>query len=245
MPVKHCESAVVVENKPLGNGIFKMIVWWPYPAEAGQFFMVRGWDKFPLLSRPISVHDADGERITFLYEVRGEGTRILSEKKPGESVELSGPVGNGFPVEKIKGKVAVVSGGIGIAPLLLAVKRLSGCEVTLCCGFRNQSYALDSFKPYVQEIRVATDSGKEGHKGFVTDLFDPADFDVVITCGPEVMMEKLAKSCIAKRVPCYVSMERHMACGVGACLGCTHHTAHGAKCICKDGPVFEGEEIYA
>ena len=67
MPVKHCESAVVVENKPLGNGIFKMIVWWPYPADAGQFFMVRGWDKFPLLSRPISVHDADGERVTFLY----------------------------------------------------------------------------------------------------------------------------------------------------------------------------------
>lgn len=88
-------------------------------------------------------------------------------------------------------------------------------------------------------------AGKEGHKGFVTDLFDPADFDMVVTCGPEIMMEKLAKSCIAKKVPCYVSMERHMACGVGACLGCTHHTAHGAKCICKDGPVFEGEEIYA
>lgn len=210
MPVKHCESAVVVENKPLGNGIFKMIVWWPYPAEAGQFFMVRGWDRFPLLSRPISVHDADGERVTFLYEVRGEGTRLLSEKKAGEFVELSGPVGNGFPVEKMKGKVAVVSGGIGIAPLLLAVKHLSGCEVTLCCGFRDQSYALDDFRPYVKEIRVATDSGKEGYKGFVTDLIDPLDFDVVLTCGPEMMMEKLAKSCIAKKVPCYVSMERHM-----------------------------------
>ena len=71
------------------------------------------------------------------------------------------------------------------------------------------------------------------------------EFDCVVTCGPEVMMEKLAKTCIAKGVKCYVSMERHMACGVGACLGCTHETAHGAKCICKDGPVFEGEEIYA
>ena len=81
MPVKHCESAVVVENKPLGNGIFKMIVWWPYPADAGQFFMVRGWDKFPLLSRPISVHDADGERVTFLYEVRGEGNPPFKREK--------------------------------------------------------------------------------------------------------------------------------------------------------------------
>ena len=142
MPVKHCESAVVVENKPLGNGIFKMIVWWPYPADAGQFFMVRGWDKFPLLSRPISVHDADGERVTFLYEVRGEGTRLLSEKKTGESVELSGPVGNGFPVEKIKGKVAVVSGGIGIAPLLLAVKSLSGCPSAADSGIKATRWIL-------------------------------------------------------------------------------------------------------
>lgn len=104
----------------------------------------------------------------------------------------------------------MVSGGIGIAPLLLAVKGLSDCEVTLCCGFRDQSYALDSFRPYVQEIRVATDSGKEGHKGFVPICLT-GDFDMVVTCGPEIMMEKLAKSCIAKKVPCYVSMERHMA----------------------------------
>lgn len=245
MPAKHCESAVVIENQPVADGIFRMAAWWPYPVQAGQFFMVRGWDKFPLLSRPISVHDADGERVVFLYEVRGEGTRLLSEKKPGETVLLSGPAGNGFPTGQIRGKVAVVSGGIGIAPLLLTVKELSGCAVTLCCGFRDKSYGLDAFRPYVQEIRVATDSGKEGHKGFVTDLLDPADFDAVITCGPEGMMEKLARDCIAKQVVCYVSMERHMACGVGACLGCTHHTAHGAKCVCKDGPVFRGEELYA
>ena len=245
MPAKHCVKALVLENKPLGGGIFKMVAEWPYGAEAGQFFMVRGWDKYPLLSRPISVHDADEKTVTFLYEVRGEGTRILSEKKAGEEVELTGSVGRGFPVEKVKGKVAVVSGGIGFAPLLLTVKKLQDCEVTLCCGFRDKSYSLDEFAPYVKEIRVATDSGREGHKGFVTDLLDVAEFDCVVTCGPEVMMEKLAKTCIAKGVKCYVSMERHMACGVGACLGCTHETAHGARCICKDGPVFEGEEIYA
>ena len=106
----------------------------------------------------------------------------------------------------------MVSGGIGIAPLLLAVKHLSGYEVTLCCGFRDQSYALDDFRPYVKEIRVATDSGKEGYKGFVTDLIDPADFDVVLTCGPEMMMEKLAKSCIAKKVPAMYLWRDIMAC---------------------------------
>ena len=169
----------------------------------------------------------------------------ITEKRAGDSVELTGPAGVGFPVEELKGKIAVVSGGIGIAPLLLAVKNLSGCQVVLCCGFRDKSYCLDAFRPYVGEIRIATDSGREGQKGFVTELLDPADFDAVITCGPEPMMEKLARACMAKKVPCYVSMERHMACGIGACLGCTHHTAHGAKCICKDGPVFKGEDIYA
>ncbi len=81
MPVKHCESAVVVENKPLGNGIFKMIVWWPYPADPASFSWSAAGTDFPLLSRPISVHDANGERVTFLYEVRGEGTRLLSRKR--------------------------------------------------------------------------------------------------------------------------------------------------------------------
>lgn len=245
MPAKRCESAVVVENKSLGGGIYQMVVFWPYPVQAGQFFMVRGWDRFPLLSRPISVHDGDGKTVTFLYEVRGEGTALLSQKEKGQTVTLTGPVGTGFPVENLSGKVALVSGGIGIAPLLLTAKNCKNSQITLFCGFRDKSYALESFRPYVQEIRVATDSGKEGQKGFVTDLFDPADYDFVVTCGPEIMMEKLAKSCIAKKVPCYVSMERHMACGVGACLGCTHETAHGPKCICKEGPVFLGEELYA
>ena len=101
MPVKRCGPAAVLENKPLGDGIFRMTVRWTEPVQAGQFFMVRGWDRFPLLSRPISVHDAAEETLVFLYEVRGEGTRLLSEKRKGDSVELTGPVGTGFPVEKL------------------------------------------------------------------------------------------------------------------------------------------------
>lgn len=245
MPAKQSEKAPVISNEFLGGGIYKMDVFWPYSAAAGQFFMLRSWGAFPLLSRPISVHDKDGDTLSFLYEVRGEGTKLLSGLAAGEKVEIFGPLGAGFPTDEIKGKVAVVSGGIGIAPLLLTVKSLRECDISLFAGFRETSYELDAFKPYVNTIAVATDSGKEGKKGFVTQLFDPADFDVVITCGPEIMMEKIAKDCLNKGVVCYVSMERHMACGVGACLGCTHHTKNGAKCICKDGPVFEGGEIYA
>jgi dihydroorotate dehydrogenase electron transfer subunit len=207
--------------------------------------MVRGWDRYPLLSRPISVHDADEKTVSFLYEVRGEGTKLLAQKRNGEEIELFGPLGSGFPTEKIVGKVAVVSGGIGIAPLLYLVKNLVGCEIHLFCGFREKSYETGAFKPFVKDIQIATDSGKQGHKGFVTDLFDPADFDMVLCCGPEVMMEKTARDAIKKQVPCLLSMERHMACGVGACLGCTVKTAGGAKCICKEGPVFWGEELYA
>ena len=239
MPVQNCE-AVVLANERQAQDICLLTAGLPAGAaapRAGQFYMLRSWgaDEAPLLSRPISVHayDAGARTVSFLYQVKGTGTRRLAALEPGSALALTGPAGNGFPTGQIQGKVAVVSGGIGIAPLLLTVKALSGCAVTLCCGFRDKSYGLDAFPPYVQEIRVATDSGKEGHKGFVTDLLDPADF------------EKLARDCIAKQVVCYVSMERHMACGVGACLGCTHHTAHGAKCVCKDGPVFRGEELYA
>ena len=186
------------------------------------------------------------KEISFLYEVRGTGTQKLAALRPGDTVALTGPSGRGFPVDgTLGGAVALVGGGIGTAPLLQLAAELAaqGVDVDLYAGFRDEPYRVDAFSAACRSVHIATDSGRHGHHGFVTDLLDPAKYTAVCTCGPEIMMEKLAKSCIAKKVSCYVSMERHMACGVGACLGCTCKTAHGAKCVCKEGPVFRAEEV--
>ena len=236
----------ILQNDRVTETVYKMKVdlgGAPQPAP-GQFYMVRGWEgNDPLLSRPISVNDAGEGTVTFLYEVRGRGTHLLSQLPAGGQVSLLGPAGTGFPVGEVSGRVAVVTGGIGLAPMVYTAKSLQNCQVDFFCGFRDQSYELESLQGAVQRVAVATDSGREGQKGFVTDLFSVADYDWVLTCGPQVMMEKLGRACLDAGVRCLLSMERHMACGVGACLGCTCKTAHGAKCVCKEGPVFRAEEV--
>lgn len=245
MPAKLCK-AKVISNQPVAEGIFLLRVLYEGEAHAGQFFMLRAWGTMeaPLLSRPISVHDCADGMLHFLYEMKGIGTAKLAALQAGDELSLTGPCGNGFPVEKVSGKVAVVAGGIGIAPLLYTVKSLQNCETDLYCGFRDKPYALESFAGYVRTIEVATDSGRFGKKGFVTDLLQPADYDYVITCGPEIMMSKVAKSAMAAGTPVYVSKEGKMACGIGACLGCSFDTPTGKKSVCKDGPVFLGSEVY-
>ncbi|MEG2053850.1 MAG: dihydroorotate dehydrogenase electron transfer subunit [Oscillospiraceae bacterium] len=229
------------ENDGEGKPTVKLL-----PPKPGQFFMLRCWgkDEAPLLSRPISVNDFEKDVLTFLYEVKGIGTEKIADLKKDDLLQLTGGCGNGFPLDKIKGKVAIVSGGIGIAPLLYLAKSLQNCTTDLFCGFRDKSYETLKFENFVNKISVATDTGNEGKKGFVTDLFDVNDYDVVVTCGPEIMMEKLAKNCLKNNVTVYVSKEGKMACGIGACLGCTCKTKNGGKSVCKDGPVFEGSEVY-
>lgn len=245
MPAK-LYSSKVLSHRPVSTGVFLLKVLYEGPAEAGQFFMLRAWGaaEAPLLSRPISVHDCEDGILSFLYEVRGVGTAKLAALRPGDALSLTGPCGNGFPVSDIKGTVAVVSGGIGLAPLLYTVKSLKSCTVDIYCGFRDEPYALDSFAGLARTIEVATDTGRFGQKGFVTDLLNAAGYDCVITCGPEVMMEKVARAAIKANVPVYVSKEAKMACGIGACLGCSFETPTGRKSVCKDGPVFLGSEVY-
>lgn len=236
-------TKVVFENIKISSGTFKLVVKGNFKGKSGQFYMIRGWNKEPLLSRPISIHHIDDEKIVFLYQVIGQGTEALSELEIGDKIELLGPLGNGFDVDNIKGKVAMVTGGIGIAPMFYVAEGLSDCETDLYCGFRSDIYGIDNFKKYVNDINIATESGEVGHKGYVTEIFQPELYDVVLCCGPEPMMEKVVLMCREKNVPVYVSMEKHMACGIGACLVCTCKTKHGNKRTCKDGPVFLGDDI--
>lgn len=236
-------TEIVYENIQIADGLFRLTIKGEFSAKPGQFYMLRCPNKEPLLPRPISINYLDDESISFLYQVSGEGTKILSKLKQGDELNLMGPLGNGFDIDKINGKVAIVAGGIGIAPMLYTAKNLKHCDVHVYAGFRDKTYILDEFKEYVKDIKISTETGTEGHKGYVTDLFNAESYDVVLCCGPEIMMNKIIKVCNEKKVPLYVSMEKHMACGVGACLVCTCKTKHGNKRTCKNGPVFLGEEI--
>ncbi len=227
--------------------------------KAGQFYMLRCWahDEMPTLSRPISVHDYDEDSgtIYFLYEVKGDGTNKISALKKGDTLALTGPLGNGFPLEKIKETaadkpIAIVSGGIGVAPMRCLTKQLFnlGAQVHFYVGYRNFAFGTDDVIPHCERFEVATETGAVGYKGYVTDMLDPAMYGAVCVCGPDIMMQVTAKICADKGTPTWVSKEEKMACGLGACLGCTCKSSakSGGKplCVCKDGPVFEGSVAY-
>ena len=252
MPAVCCDVKVL-HHEAVTPTVRLLTVQWPDAAHAphaGQFLMLRSWgaDEAPTLSRPISVHKYDTESgaLEFLYEVRGLGTQKLAALQPGDTLQCTGPAGNGFIPAECNGRIALVGGGIGTAPLLQVARELAaaGKKPEFFCGFRSGSYGLDWFKPYVTETHLATDDGSEGFHGFVTQILNPADFDLVLCCGPTPMMKAVAKICKEAGTPCMVSLENKMACGIGACLGCTCHTDTGARCVCKEGPVFNAEEVF-
>jgi dihydroorotate dehydrogenase electron transfer subunit len=233
----------VYENIEITKGIFRLTVKGEFIANPGQFYLLRCWEGEPILSRPISIHNMDSEKITFLYQTKGQGVELLSKLKPEDEIQLTGPLGNGFDVDNIRGKVAIVSGGIGIAPMLYVLKSLKECTVDFYAGFRDEVYVLEELEGKANNIFVSTENGKAGHKGYITEIFNPKRYDLVLCCGPEIMMKKVVEMCNKSNIPIYVSMEKHMACGIGACLVCTCKTKEGNKRTCKDGPVFTGEDI--
>lgn len=223
----------IIENTYIGEDMYRMKVAGKFEGKMGQFYMLRAWDKYPVLSRPISIHDIDEEGITFLYKVVGEGTEIFAKLVPGDEIKLQGPYGNGY--EKVEGKVALVGGGIGVAPLYLVAKTMLGCDAYL--GFREEPILVDEYKEFCNEVKTTTGNT------FITDILNVEDYDYILSCGPTPMMEKLVKMCEGTKTRIMISLENHMACGVGACLVCTCKTKFGNKKTCKDGPVFWGEDV--
>ncbi len=209
---------------------------------AGQFFMLRIPGVLdPLLGRPISICETDAEssETAFVYQTVGRGTALFSALRPGDSLDAQGPYGNGFPLEP--GSAVVLGGGIGSAPMLQLVKALragdSARRIDVYLGFRAEAYLADAFERYAD--RVTCNIG-----GFVTN---DADFSLDATyyaCGPAPMLRAAASAAQAADAALYLSLEKHMACGVGACLGCTCQTNGGRKRVCKDGPVFDYREVH-
>jgi dihydroorotate dehydrogenase electron transfer subunit len=233
----------VNENDEVSKGIYKLSVEGEFNTKPGQFYMIKAWNIEPLLPRPISVHDVHDGKISFLYQVRGLGTENLSRLSKGSTIELLGPLGNGFDTDRFKGRIALVAGGMGIAPMLHIAKSLKGSQIDLYAGFRDDAYGTDEMKRYVENIYIATENGSEGTSGYITEIFNPWEYNLVLCCGPRVMMERVVKMCNESATPVYVSMENHMACGIGACLVCTCKTMNGNKRTCKDGPVFSGKDV--
>lgn len=233
--------AEILQNEQVSDDFYLMKVKKENQAAMGQFYMLRAWNEYPVLSRPISVFDADPETVSFLYKVVGKGTEIFTKLKAGDEITLDGPHGNGFP--EVKGKIALVGGGVGIAPLYLTAKTLKKLDpdtkVDIYLGFSGQPILTDRYEAVADQVKVNVG-------GFVTDNIDPREYDFILTCGPEIMMKVLYRKCrdLKAKAPVYVSMENRMACGIGACLVCTCKTSKGNRRACKDGPVMLGNEVF-
>lgn len=234
----------VIENKQISNNIYRISAEFKSEIKPGQFFMLKTLDNSFLLPRPISVNDVNGNIVSFLYRIEGQGTKKISSLCANDEIQLFGPLGNGFDTEELKGKIAVIGGGIGIAPLLYLSKKL-GKRADVYLGYKDleNMYIVEEFKSFVDKTVIVTEDGSFGEKGFVTDYVLYDKYDAVVTCGPEIMMNKIVNNCRINNIKCYISLERRMACGMGACLGCTVETKDGNKRACKDGPVFNSEEL--
>jgi dihydroorotate dehydrogenase electron transfer subunit len=246
------KKVVIEANRPVGEGLFLMEFLLPELADwakPGQFVHVLINDQAdPLLRRPISLFDIDPAAgvVRLLYKVVGRGTMLMSEKKPNDSVEIMGPLGQGFTIRKNE-RVVLVGGGVGLAPLvyLARVLQRQGCQVELLHGVSNKSQLLPYFNEPGIEYLAATMDGSEGFTGLVTDLLqervDPKQCDYIYTCGPEPMMAAVIQYARRWNIPGELSLEEKMACGVGACLGCARRLKPDDEYlvkVCKDGPVF-------
>jgi dihydroorotate dehydrogenase electron transfer subunit len=251
-------SCAVVSNQEIAAGIFLM--WLKSPEIAahsrpGQFVMV-ACGEGTTLRRPISIHNVNviEGQFALLYMTVGKGTEALARLKTGNTVDILGPMGNGFRTVNAPAATLsylLVAGGIGIAPMLYLINKIKpSCrQIIVLQGATTAAklYPKELFPPEVS-LTVATDDGTAGHKGFITDLIPTfaTTADEVVVCGPMPMLKNIANNQERLKLadkPVSVSMEMRMACGLGICYGCTIRTTYGLKEVCKDGPVFDLKDI--
>lgn len=248
---KYITNFTVVENTPHGEHYFTLTLRHPDTMPVilpGQFVEVEVKNnRQVMLRRPISIHDVDYTRntMTLLIQKVGNGTRRLAELQSGDSLNLVYPLGNGFSTNTAN--VLLVGGGAGTAPLLYLARQLNekGIRPTILLAGRTADL-IPVKEPYAQygDLHFATDDGSLGEKGVATQhsCFHQ-HYDLICTCGPTPMMKAVARHAKNNGIPCEVSLENMMACGIGACLCCVQDTDEGHKCVCKDGPVFNIDQL--
>ncbi|NLC67796.1 MAG: dihydroorotate dehydrogenase electron transfer subunit [Clostridiaceae bacterium] len=258
----------IIFNKELVPGIFELAFISEYVsqrAKPGQFVNIKCCDGLDtILRRPLSICSVNRKNNTVIvaYRETGKGTRYLARKKAGDKLDLIGPLGNWFHVSDEYKSIAVVGGGIGVFPLLFLLQQNPCAFKGAYIGFESNTCIVmeKEFLHCSDKIMLATNDGSKGFKGFVTDLLalnllqegskgkiNGEKYDIIYACGPMPMMKKVFELASKMGIKCQVSLEQRMGCGIGACLACACKVKHDGdwhyKRVCKDGPVFWGEEV--
>lgn len=246
-------TANIIRQEMIATDIYSMIIEAKdiaKEAKPGQFVDLYSADGSKLLPRPISLCEIDKEAGTLrlVYRVAGKGTLEFSKLTSDHTIDVLGPLGNGFNLED--GKAILIGGGIGIPPMLQLAKELN-CEKSIVLGYRDEEFLSAEFKPY-GEVYMSSDSGTIGVKGTVMDAIKEYGIEGthIYACGPTPMLRAIQQYALENGIRAQLSLEERMACGVGACLACVckskeiddHSMVHNKR-ICKDGPVFYAEEV--
>lgn len=246
-------TANIIRQEMIGTDIFSMIIEAKeiaVQAKPGQFVDLYSADGSKLLPRPISLCEIDREAGTLrlVYRIAGKGTAEFSKLTAGHTIDVLGPLGNGFNLED--GKAILIGGGIGIPPMLQLAKELK-CEKSIVLGYRDEEFLSEEFAPYGQVFK-SSDNGAIGVKGTVMDAIKEYGIEGthIYACGPTPMLRAIQQYALSNGIRAQLSLEERMACGVGACLACVckskevdHHSNVNNKRVCKDGPVFYAEEV--
>jgi dihydroorotate dehydrogenase electron transfer subunit len=262
-------TAEIADNRPLNND-YNLLTFSPLAGtqepQPGQFYMMGTSGKSmsrssledihdPLLKRPFSLFRKTRKGLQILFRIRGRGTSMMRELKKGSRVDVLGPLGNSYPFPPKNKSPLIIAGGIGIASLFYFAQRLSKAKkkAYISYGVRSEKelFMVEELKRFAKELSVSTDDGSCGERGCVTDIAGSLISNVpmlstnciIYACGPRTMLEAVSEMAKQKGIEAYLSMEEVMACGVGACLGCVVKTVNGYKRVCKEGPIFTGNEI--
>lgn len=246
-------SSKIIENVKIAKDIFRMVILAEEIvsiAKPGQFLNIYCKQDSRILPRPISINKIDkkDQTVTLIYGVVGKGTHEFSNLKVGDTIDILGPLGNGFSIEDGFRKNIIIGGGIGAPPLLELVRNLKG-NIEVYLGFRSEPFLVDEFESIGAKVFISTDDGNVGLKGTVVDLLEEnkTTGDIIYACGPKPMLMAVSSWAANHHIETELSLEEKMGCGIGACVGCVVKIKEGNgwkyKKVCQDGPVFKGKEV--